>query len=343
MVSKPIANAARSKILKKKILKTIYKFGGFVPFHWASRSQALILTYHRFSVDEHPLKISAGEFASHLDYLKKHTNVLPLSAVAESFSTGVKLPPNSVAITIDDGYSDAYEIAFPELRRFGLHATLFAITDFVEGKIWLWTDKMRYVLQQTSKGKVSLEFGNYDTIEADLFGDTQRLMVADNVNSILKKLPEAEKELKILEIARGLDVSIPEIPPAEFGAITWEMACDMDSNDLKIESHTVTHPILTNIDENRLKSEIRDSKEKLETNLNRPIEAFCYPNGVFDEKVGKAVESAGYKYAVTTRSGFVRNSGNGFLLNRVDAHADIADFAQTVSGFESFKMKMRSS
>jgi peptidoglycan/xylan/chitin deacetylase (PgdA/CDA1 family) len=328
-------------MLKKKILKTIYNLRGFAPFHWASRDNVLILTYHRFSEEKHPFKISSEEFATHLEYLKKNNHVLSLNEIVKSLEKDEKLPPNSVAITIDDGYADAYEIAFPVLKSFDFHATLFAITDFVEGKIWLWTDKMRYVLLETKNDFLRVEFGNYDTIEKDLTDEIQRLKLADKVNSILKKLPNEEKESKILEIAESLNVEIPETPTAEFAALTWEMAREMDAGNLKIESHTVTHPILTNIDEKQLDFELQISKERLENHLEKSVETFCYPNGAFDEKVRQAVEKADYKCAVTTRYGFVKTVENKFLLNRIDAQNDIVDFAQSVSGFEAVKEKLR--
>lgn len=300
----------------------------------------MILTYHRFSKDNHPLKISAGEFSLHLSYLKKHCNVLPLKTIVDSLEKGGKLPPSSVAITIDDGYADAYDVAFPILKKFGFHATLFAITDFVEGKIWLWTDKMRYVLKQTAKYKLHVEFEDYDTIVTDLGSEFERLRAAGRINQILKKLPNKEKESKILKIARSLDVSIPEIPTPEYSGLSWEMAREMDVNNLSIESHTVTHPMLTKIDEEQLSFELEASKATLESELDRSINTLCYPNGAYDERVSNAVEMAGYNCAVTTQYGFANGGANRFLLKRADALGGIVDFAQTVSGFESFKLKV---
>jgi peptidoglycan/xylan/chitin deacetylase (PgdA/CDA1 family) len=144
-----------------------------------------------------------------------------------------------------------------------------------------------------------------------------------------------------LEIAKELDVSLPEVPPAEFSAISWEMARKMDSENLKIESHTVTHPILTNIAQDQLKFELKASKKRLETELDREIENFCYPNGAFDDNVWKSVQTEGYKFAVTTNYGFADVSENKFLLNRMDAQNEISDFVQTVSGFEEIKQKIR--
>lgn len=42
----------------------------------------------------------------------------------------------------DDGYRDFYEVADPVLRRLGLAAMVFLTTDFVDGKDWLWFDKL---------------------------------------------------------------------------------------------------------------------------------------------------------------------------------------------------------
>ncbi len=327
--------------MKKKILKTIYKLGGFAPFHRMSRDKVLILTYHRFSREKHPFKISTEEFAAHLEYLKKHNNVLSLKTVAESLEKGEKLPPNSVAITIDDGYADAFEVAFPLLKKSGFPATLFAITDFLEGKIWLWTDKLRFILLKSNREKLHVSFENYDSIEKNLTDEIDRLNLADRVNSVLKKLPNAEKEAKISEIAESLNVEIPDVPPEDYAALSWDAAREMDAENVSIESHTVTHPILTKIDEQQLDFELQVSKERLENNLNKKVETFCYPNGAFDENVRQAVEKSGYKCAVTTRYGFVEKAENKFMLSRIDALYEIENFAQSVSGFEALKQKLR--
>lgn len=328
--------------MKRALLKTIYRAGGFAPFRWANRGRALILTYHRFSEDTHAFRNSAAEFEAHLEYLKKHNNVLPLTELVRALEEGQAMPANPVAITIDDGYADAYEVALPLLKKYGFPATIFAITDFVEGRIWLWTDKMRYVLEETKGDFLRVSFEKYDTIEEPLSGSSlQRLKLADRVNSILKKLPNEEKEAKILEIAGKLDVLIPAAPVAEYAAMTWEMARELDKNGVRVESHTVTHPMLTRVDQRQVEFELRDSKRRLEKELGRVVEVFCYPSGAFDEDVRRAAVTAGYQHAVTTRYGFTGVGDDKFLLKRIDAQFDITEFAQSVSGFEAFRQKFQ--
>jgi hypothetical protein len=154
--------------MKKTLLKTIYRLGAFAPFHWATRGKILILTYHRFSREKNPSKISSAEFAAHLEYLGKHNQILSLGDAVDAMLNGKPLPPGATVITIDDGYADAYEIAFPILKKFGFPATLFVITDFLDEKCWLWTDLMRYVLLETKSENLKVEFETGDKIAMKL-------------------------------------------------------------------------------------------------------------------------------------------------------------------------------
>lgn len=296
--------------------------------------------YHRFSEKEHPYKISKNEFEKHLKYLSKHNTILHLDEVIEAQAKGKRLPKNPTVITIDDGYADFYDIAFPLLKKYRMPATLYVITDFLDGKIWLWTDLMRYLLMESDAAYFSYEHPNGEKVESKLENDWQKMEVAGKVNSILKKLPENEKFFRIREIAESLEVEIPNKPTKEFAPISWEQAREMDKSYIKIESHTVTHPILPNVDEIQLVFEITKAKNRLEKILERNVGHFCYPNGSLNEKVRQEVENAGYKTAVTTEYGFNNGRSNPFLLKRIDANPSIANFAQSVSGFEQFRQKI---
>ncbi len=299
----------------------MYNFGAFAPFRWANRGNVLILMYHRFG--EGAGKVSAREFESHLEYLKNHHRVLALSETVEFLQTEKTLPPNSVVITIDDGYRDAYEIAFPLLKKFDFAATIYAITNFSDGKCWLWTDLMRYVLLNTKRDVEN------------------RVATAAQINANLKKLPNDEKHAKITEFAKDFGVEIPHLPPSDFAPMNWDQAREMDENGVKIESHTVSHPILTNISANELDFELQNSKKRLEEVLNRRVEHFCYPNGSLNKTVEKAVEKAGYKSATTTEYGFNNLQTERFLLKRIDAQSSIENFAQSASGFENVRKKCK--
>src|ERR1041384_3411253 len=136
--------------MKQQMLNLMQAMGFFAPFRLANRGRALIVTYHRFTHGNKDVKTAACAFAEQLDYLTRYYQVVPLSFIAERLTNRQSLPANIAAITIDDGYSDAYEIAFPLLRSRKLPATIFVVTEFVDQKKWLWTYKMRYRVARAS-------------------------------------------------------------------------------------------------------------------------------------------------------------------------------------------------
>lgn len=60
-------------------------------------------------------------------------NVVSLHMALDHLSGRRKLPPKSIAITVDGGYRDAYTNVFPVLKRYKLHATFFVVPRYIGG------------------------------------------------------------------------------------------------------------------------------------------------------------------------------------------------------------------
>ena len=325
--------------MKRAALTLVRRSGVFAAFRHLNRSKVLILTYHRFSNSNEPGTLYAQHLVQHLEYLSNHYSILPLSEIANRLSSGKSLPSKAAVVTIDDGFRDAYEVAYPLMRKYQVPACLFVVTRFVDGAIWLWTDKLRYILRQVPVGPAQVVFDNYNA-QFNLDGLSSRLRAADEINSALKKLSEHEKEVAIREISARLNVVLPERPPAEYQAVTWEQVNEMSDGGIEIGSHTVTHPILPNVDDVQLGRELRDSKKQLEHIVNKSVDLFCYPNGSYNRRVEKAVSEAGYTCAVTTEPRLNEQQSDQFSLARVPAESDMDHFLQSTSGFEQFKNRL---
>src|SRR5215468_5621262 len=241
-------------MMKESVLNLLLMTGAFAPFRWAHRDQTLIVTYHRFSEREGGARISARAFAEQVEYLAAHYTLVPLSRLAGCLRKR-KLPPRLAAITIDDGYRDAYEIAFPILRKHCAPATVFVVTEFVEGTAWLWTDKPRYLTELAAPQAFEIGIEGR-TLRLDLNGDASRAVAAGLINAALKPLSEEAREASIERLAFELRVRLPERPPAEYSAINWAQAREMADAGVEIGSHTMTHPILTGLDDERLRDEV---------------------------------------------------------------------------------------
>ncbi|NOT61408.1 MAG: polysaccharide deacetylase family protein [Acidobacteria bacterium] len=327
-------------MLKQTVLDLMRVTGAFAPFRVANRSKVLILTYHRFSAAEADHKTSAQAFADHLQYLTEHYRILPLGQIADCIATGKTLPQGVAALTIDDGYQDFYDVAYPLLLKHRVPATLFVATDFVDRKCWLWTDKMRYLTAHTAAAELDVTI-NERSVKAAFTTARSRHKAANRVNALLKTLPNEQKEEALKQMATTLGVLLPAAPPAEYGAITWQQAREMDNEGIEVASHTVTHPILPNTTNEQLRYEMTASRARLEEELGHQVSLFCYPNGRQDARVQQATAQAGYRCAVTNQHG-MNTLGTPLLgLQRVAPEPDLSHFVQSTSGFEEIKSVLR--
>jgi peptidoglycan/xylan/chitin deacetylase (PgdA/CDA1 family)/predicted ATP-grasp superfamily ATP-dependent carboligase len=117
--------------------------------------------------------------------------------------------------------------------------------------------------------------------------------------------------------------------------LRWDEICDLErTGTLRFEAHTVTHPNLLALDRERSWAEIEGSKLDLESRLGRPVEAFCYPAGLFGSRERELVEQAGYRMATGCEPGLNRADVDPFALHRqqVDARDGVLEFRAKLNG-----------
>lgn len=323
-------------MMKESALNLLRITGAFAPFRWAHRRQALIITYHRLGEREGGARISARAFAEQTRYLAAHYTLVPLSHLADCWRRR-EIPPRLAAITIDDGYCDAYEIAFPILRKYRAPATVFVVTEFVDGTDWLWTDKPRYLTALAAPQSFEIKIGETEIgarrLKLELNGAASRAMAAGLINDALKPISEEARDALIDRLAFELSVNLPERPPVEYSAINWAQAREMADAGVEIGSHTLTHPILTGLSDERLRHEVGLSRDRIQNALRRKVETFCYPNGDYDSRTRREVARAGYELAVTTEVGLNNKLDDPLSLRRIHGEYDLSRFVKNTSGF----------
>lgn len=99
-----------------------------------------ILMYHYVSTPppgadavRRDLSVTPEQFEEHLRFLAQagYTSI-PLHDLTLALQIGQPLPEKPVVITLDDGYRDNYEVAFPLLQRYGFTATFFLLTSVID-------------------------------------------------------------------------------------------------------------------------------------------------------------------------------------------------------------------
>ena len=111
---------------------------------WRSlTSGVVVLMYHALGERGEPASrfvLPARRFARQLAWLRlRRSTLLGLDEYVRHRLEHRLPPPRSVVITLDDGYADNAELAYPLLRRHGVPATIFAVSGRLGGPN-TWSD-----------------------------------------------------------------------------------------------------------------------------------------------------------------------------------------------------------
>ncbi|WP_018413000.1 polysaccharide deacetylase family protein [Methyloversatilis thermotolerans] len=91
----------------------------------------------------------------------------------------------------------------------------------------------------------------------------------------------------------------------------------MAAAGMSIGSHTVSHPRLTDLDDAGLAHELSASRDMLQQATGRSVDTLAYPYGVWDARCVTAARTAGYRAAITTRTGWALRDGDPLQMRRL--------------------------
>jgi peptidoglycan/xylan/chitin deacetylase (PgdA/CDA1 family) len=104
-------------------------------------SRVPILYYHSISdqpVGIRELSVSTGNFEAQIRYLAENGYIAISFAELDNFTQFEK----PVIITLDDGYADNYQNAYPILKKYNLQATIFVISGLIGTPGYLTREEM---------------------------------------------------------------------------------------------------------------------------------------------------------------------------------------------------------
>ncbi|HEV8119978.1 MAG TPA: polysaccharide deacetylase family protein [Candidatus Polarisedimenticolia bacterium] len=270
----------------------------------------LIVGYHRVVQDFErsamrsipPMLISARMLEKQLDWLGGHYRLVSLHDLGKWLEEG-RAAAGIAAVTFDDGYGDVYENAFPILKRKGIPATIFVVTEMIGTPRSMDHDRL-YALLALALADTKAPAGMLAGLHAacGLRVPDSRVLsrAARTTFTAMRLLLETLPQPALLGVIAALESRFGV--PGNDGdrALTWEMIDEMGSAGVTIGSHGRTHALLTHASQERRQDEISGSRQMLEARLKTPIEHLAYPDGRFDSGTVIATAAAGYRFAYTT-------------------------------------------
>jgi peptidoglycan/xylan/chitin deacetylase (PgdA/CDA1 family) len=118
------------------------------------------------------------------------------------------------------------------------------------------------------------------------------------------------------------------------GHLSASQLKELSGRGFEIGCHSMTHALLTDLDEAGLKREIADAKSQLEQILGRAVDHFSCPGGRYDPRVAKVARAVGYRTVATSRICANSTDTDAFALGRIPIlrGLPVKDFAAICSG-----------
>ena len=303
--------------------------GGLAALRWINRCGLRILMYHRFA--------DRAALARQCAHIRRHFHPVSMTAASDWLRDGRPLPPYALAVTVDDGYDDFREAGSPVFAEYGIPVTVYLATDFLDGKSWLWFDRVLYVFANTTAGEANVEIPGGSVYRARMNGAETRRAAGQYLADLAVAWSPADRREVVAALPRLLNVEMPEEAPAEYRPLRWDDVRKLAASGVEFGAHTKTHPILSALtDLEELRDEVAGSKARIEAELDRPVMHFCYPNGKMADigpAAAEAVRSAGMRTAVTAEPGLNQAGQDPFLLLRIGADPGYEEkyFARSVA------------
>ena len=227
------------------------------------------------------------------------------------------------AFTIDDGYRDNLEQALPIFKKYDCPFTVFVATKIVDGTALLWWLALEKIVAENTQVCMRIAGGDrsFDTTTAG-----EKLSAYEEIYWYLRDVGEDEQRRKILNLCSRYGVNLEHLCRSQ--ALNWSQLRELADDPLvTIGAHTLNHAALAKLPEDAAEREITQSRKRLEEELGREVDYFCYPYGdpgSAGPREFELVRKSGMLAAATTRKGLIypEHAEHLMALPRVSLNGD---------------------
>ncbi|MGA7656370.1 MAG: polysaccharide deacetylase family protein [Methylocella sp.] len=288
-------------MIQDSVYGTIMRSLGFLSrFH--RHRNGLVLCLHSVA-DSESEGANFGAMAIHSEFLERmivdlRRRGIALVSLREALKLAKGSPRPFIALTFDVGYRDNYEVAYPILKKFEVPFAIFLTTGLIDRTLPMWWHILEHVIDRN----VSIE---YEGVK--LASRTKRAKAI-----AYRLISEYFRHLDQCDVISATDALIAKNDSrlthtdAFNQALDWDMIREMAGSGLAtFGGHTVSHPLLRQLDRASLVAEIGGCRHRLSEAVGIEPAYFAYPFGQ-DSEVGAlapaVVEEAGFTAAFTTHA-----------------------------------------
>lgn len=314
------------RFLQRALYGFLQATGVTAATRWALRDKLLVVCIHGVVSDEggkgeEPTRwqMRASELDRQLTVLKKKYQFISLDEVETVLQNGRIGDKPCCLFTIDDGYSSAWEVAWPVLEKHGVPAVVFVATQQMATGKPFWWDRLDYAMMHMPATVTEVAVGEH-RLPVALDSRRARANSARHITRHSRVLFEHEKAR-----FEALEAFIRQHEREEWledlktwvGVMSSDDVAEASDSGFEIGSHTVHHYRLGDLDREAVREELQRSKADLERVTGRPCRSFCFPEGSLNDVSREEVQAAGYEMAFCSESGFNDAGSDRFALRRM--------------------------
>ena len=289
-----------------------------------------VLCYHRVAAhqpDRFGLCTPAARFRSHLEGLVQRYHPISLTDMLDAIDAR-DLPERAVAVTLDDGYLDAFE-ASKVLSALGVPATFYVNTDRLDEPHEAWQEVLEriFLSDESIPPAFKITFGDAPLMIPCL-GTAARHAAFDTLYQLGRGASALGRRALAAQVSEwsGLALSPRDSHRLLTGPEIVELAARPGH---EIGSHSANHLLLPVHPAVVQRHEVESGRADLERLLLRPVRAFAYPYGETTPTTVEAARLAGFQSAVSTRSGLVRPWSDPMEIPRIEVGAwDVSELSR---------------
>jgi len=260
------------------------------------------------------LEVTPEYLESTIRFLRQNNyEIVSLTRAAQILSAGGNGEKKFAVFTFDDGYADNYLHAYPIFKKHEVPFTIYVTTQLPDGDAILWW----YLLEDLILNESLIEFkfnGRKYQYSCDSFWGKESTYQA--IHRLILNGPIDNLTERVQQIFKNYD-DINFLEKTSKLALSWQQIREMSEDHLvEIGAHTINHPSLNKLSEAAVQKEMEGSRDRIESEIGKKVEHFCYPFGTRNE-VGerefRIAKQCGFKTSTTTCSANIFAEHKNFL------------------------------
>lgn len=259
-------------------------------------------------------------FIEYMQNFKRIGHAMSMDQVVDYLTEKKPFPPNSFAVTFDDGFENNFSVAMPVLEALEIPATFYITTGFIQENKMSWIDRIEYCFEMSQSVTIQLPWRN-EFIE--MCDPKSKIALLTEIRDQVKNSAAINPEYFADDICRqsGFEQLKSSQDPLDL-KLSWEQIQTLHAHPLfTIGGHTHTHAILSFLGPEDLNFEVKTSLDLLKSFAQVQTNHFSYPEGLshcYNSEVIKCLKSHGIVCSPSAEAGRNPQGTDLFHLKRIN-------------------------